>query len=500
MGCRAFCLAVLATVLLLSPPGRAAEAGEDVGTRGLSSDAVRLVKQYLSKSDNALGKLVNIVARGKSNSGSAWDSACKSVDAPLAAILGNKEIMTKVRDWAVNEGRAWNRMKSVGGKIAEANEEILERLDLVETSNRISKDELKTVTSEVRSMINTVIDRFKSEIDDVGDASGKIDKLLEGAGMGEDADARKIVTAFGDLGEEVGDIDGSVKKVERLEHYVRRFGDSIRRRKLGFFGDNERLMKQLRRDVAKLVSEKIDPDGRGAFDKVERKIESTVQDNLRDYEKALEEWEKVNKSLMGNAKDFAKEFVAPAMADAVKSLPKVVFGVKVPGWAWKADMALDEAADSWRDWIRSHYTKFTNGYYERLADTLSTWEEDLDLLDVEEKEALDKIDAERNEKVDDFKEESEKETRRLKDELDDKKSELDDLGSDQDSERRSVENEIAMLEKEIEAESVALERRIERHDDEVNEAKDDVKNDYKKKRDELADVIRQLKSAKAGVK
>lgn len=490
--------ALLVVVLLTAPSP--AGAAEDVGTRGLGSDAVRVVKQYIAKSGNALRRLTDIVKRGKRNSGSAWESACKAVDAPLAAVLANAEVMATLKDWAVDEARAWNRMKSVGKQIAEANEEVLTRLDLVETSNRISKDEIKTATSEVQGMIKSVIAHFKDELGDVNDASGKIDKLLEGGGMGEDADARKIVSAFGDLDGQVEDIDGSVAKVERIEHYIRRFGDSIRRRKADFSKTNGRLLKQLRRDVAKLVSEKIDPDGRGAFHSVEKKIESIVQDNIKEYEEALEEWEKVNKSLTGNAKDFAVEFVAPAMADAVRSLPKMVFGVKVPKWAWRADMALEEAADSWRDWIKDRYSRYTLEYYGRIVDTLTTWEEDLKILDVEEKEALEKIDEERNLKVDDFKEESEKEVERLQDELGDKKKELDRLGDDQDSERRSLGNEIDMLEKEIKAESAALERRIELYDDEVEEQKDDVKKDYKKKRDELEKVIGQLKSAKAGVK
>lgn len=143
--------ALLVVVLLTAPSP--AGAAEDVGTRGLGSDAVRVAKQYIAKSGNALRRLTDIVKQGKRNSGSAWESACKAVDAPLAAVLANKEIMATLKEWAVDEARAWNCMKSVGKQIAEANEEVLTRLDLVETSNRISKDEIKTATSEVQDMI-----------------------------------------------------------------------------------------------------------------------------------------------------------------------------------------------------------------------------------------------------------------------------------------------------------------------------------------------------------
>lgn len=484
-------------VLLLAPPAR---AGETVDTQALSSDAVRAVKAYLGKSKPALGRLIGIVERGSTGSGDKWNSICRGVEDALGELAENTEVTVRLRGWLLDEINAWGRMATVGRAIAMSNEHLLASLDLIELSNRISKDELKTTTSEIKEVVEGLVGRFGGEIGDVSGAASRIDSLLSGGGLGAGTNARAVVGAFSGLEDQMEDIDDQVQQVERVEYWIRRFGDSIRRRKHTFFKANEQRISRMRRDLAKLVSAKIDPDGRGAFANVESRIEEQAQDNLDRYEKAVKEWEDINKPLLQNAREFALEFVAPAMQDMVKSLPKTVFGVGVPGWAWKPDMALDEAADSWRDWMRTTYERYTGKYYARIAETLSTWEEDLRGVESDLREALKSMDAKGRLTIDDFKEASEKRIAEFHSWIEAKKRQLGELDKDKGAERRDAKNLIDMYTKEAKAEQVALERRIQRHDRRVGKQKADVVSEFEDRRKALKKAISEMKKAKAGVK
>ena len=257
---------------------------EKVDRTDLPREVASAIGTYASKSRACLDKLVGIIEKGSERSVSSWESQCKIAEGQLLTLVKVDGITTTAGKWLMDEVTAWSRMASVGRSICYVNELLVKQIVHLQWCRDQTEQEKKSVSNQVRDAVKTVLSELGSEARDVLNGANDLiewQEKLQIEGAKDLGGIIKTSAAFDDDVDEVLDMEG---KVATTQKYIELLADSMRRRKTRFLKDNDRLITRLRQDLARLVSAKIDPDGRGVFVNYENRIEKAALNNLDEYE------------------------------------------------------------------------------------------------------------------------------------------------------------------------------------------------------------------------
>jgi hypothetical protein len=422
------------------------------------------IGQYLSKSRACLDKLVGIIEQGSERSVSLWESQCKLAEGQLVALAKVEGLTTSVGGWFIDEVNAWSRMASVGRGICYVNELLVKQIVHLQWCRDQTEQEKKTVARQVKDSVREVLTEIGKEARDVLNGAEKMDQLLDDVGLEEGAKGlREIVDVSSAFDDDVEELLDLVERVSSTQRYIELLADSMRRRKTRFLQDNDRLLVRLRQDLARLVSAKIDPDGRGVYDQYEKRIERAALKNLDEYEAELQKWKAANATFLGNALEFGKTFVNPAVSSAADLVPygggALVFVklVKMAG-------SFIEAVDPFLESVRRQADRKSGAALTRVMASARSIRESLQELKDEKDVKLLALEKQRRRDATDFDVASKDELRTLKTELAKYQAELKGLPDDEEdtkATKRRVELEelIDETEQRIRAEPVALKRR-----------------------------------------
>ncbi|MDJ0975013.1 MAG: hypothetical protein QNJ98_11175 [Planctomycetota bacterium] len=491
-------LGALALMGLASTP--TAHAGESVDVQDVSSETASAVSKYRSKSKACLDKLVGIIKGGANRSTDKWQSVCKDAEGALLTLVKESEVSTRLGNWVIQEVEAWSRMASIGTRICYMNELLLTYADRLDMCTDITEDEIKTVTADIKSMIEAAMEQLGKEARDVVGYLETLDEEAEGLGLiDDDTRGRNVIAALAGLDDSLEDVEEFAGKAASLEGHLRRLGDSIRRRKSAYLKVSEKRLAQYRRDLASLVSAKIDPDGSGVFVRYETRIEEIAQDNLDRYATSLKKWEAANKTFLGNARDFAIAYVDKAVATVGKAVPQVAAGHQLVKVVKKGGSFLD-AIEPFIESLKTTVDRVTGAKWKKIKAATSNMKEQLNDLREEQRRKVQELQRANTEKIDDMKEASEKETRRFQDEIAAQKRRLSQLAEDDDKNRRDAEGNIEDRTRQLELEARSLARRIQREKGRLARTLSAVGKRYAKRINRLEERIKETEAIGGEIK
>ncbi|MEZ6010061.1 MAG: hypothetical protein R3F05_20190 [Planctomycetota bacterium] len=447
-------LVVLGVPMALAAP---AFGSEKVDTSGMPGPIRGAISKYQSKSRACLDKLVGIIEEGSERSVSEWESQCDAAESQLVELSREEGITAVASGWLLDEVAAWSRMASIGRGICQVNELLVRQIVHLQWCRTLTEQERKLVGDRVRDLVRSVLKETGSDARDVLNTAQRYDKIMDSLKVEGAEDIRDIVAVSSAFDDDVQKLLKIEKPAAIAEKYIYLMADSIRRRKTRFLKDNDRLLARMRQDLARLVSAKIDPDGRGIYDQYENRIERAALKNLDEYEKELKLWKAANKTFLGNALEFGKEFVDPAVEAGASLVPYGDVGLSFYRLA-KAGGSLVRAVGPFLESVRREAQRMSKDYYTEVVKTLGTVYESLDELKAEKEAELVKLEQARAQDATDLDEESKEEISHLKDDLEALRKKLDGLAQG-NSQRAAVEDAIHEVEQRLRAEPIALARR-----------------------------------------
>ncbi|MGE0190481.1 MAG: hypothetical protein AB7T63_00430 [Planctomycetota bacterium] len=434
-----------------------ASGSEKVDTSAMPGPIRGAISKYQSKSRACLDKLVGIIEEGSESSVSEWESQCEAAESQLVELSRTEGITTAAGGWLVDEVAAWSRMASIGRGICYVNELLVRQIVHLQWCRTLTEQERKLVGDRVRDLVRSVLKDTGSEARDVLNTAQRYDKIMDSLDVKGAEDVRDIVAISSEFDDEVQQLLKIEKPAAIAEKYIYLMADSIRRRKTRFLKDNDRLLARMRQDLARLVSAKIDPDGRGIYDQYENRIERAALKNIDEYEEELKLWKVANKTFLGNALEFGKEFVDPAIEAGASLVPHGGVGLSFYRLV-KAGGSLVRAVSPFLESVRREAQRMSKDYYAEVVKTLGTVYESLDELKVEKEIELAKLERARAQDATDLDEASKEETDNLQRDRDALQKKLDGLAPG-DARRATVEDEIREVEQRLRAEPIALARR-----------------------------------------
>jgi hypothetical protein len=456
-------LGLVLLVCLLGLGADPALGAEKVDRTDLPRNVASAIGTYSSKSRACLDKLVGIIEQGSERSVSLWESQCKTAEGQLMALVKVEGVSTSAGKWVMDEITAWSRMASVGKSICYVNELLVRQIVHLQWCRDQTEREKVTVTRQVRDAVRSVLTELGSEARDVLNGADDLDKLGDKLLLGGGEGLREIINKAASFDDEVGEVLDMEDKVATTQRYLELLADSMRRRKTRFLQDNDRFIVRLRQDLARLVSAKIDPDGRGVFTNYENRIEKAALKNLDEYEEELDKWKAANKTFLGNALDFGKTFVNPAVSNASSLVPYgggAMTFVKLVKMAGSFMAAVDPFLES----VKQQAERRSGALYDKVLAASGNLKESLQELKAEKDVAILKLQKQRAQDASEFDSESKAELRLLQSQLDAATRGLKQLPDGKDEERADLEAQIEELGERLRAEPVALKRRHAHHE------------------------------------
>ncbi|TLD68761.1 hypothetical protein FEM03_20725 [Phragmitibacter flavus] len=346
----------------------------------LNAGQKKAVQEYVAESKASLAKLLVILNRGQGAGN--WRSACRDAQSLLQGLRDDKHITPALQKWWDDEEIAWERMEVAGGAVAAANEKLLEFLDIVEMDTKRSELEIETMFESMKKNVDHQIKQLTDGVKDVNDGAKVMEEVREFHELSK-TELSEVAESWGLMNMGTSFVMNWMNRITATEKAMFRMADSLSRNKVRYATEQERELEAYRRMLDRLVNEKIDPDGRGAFHEVEKKMDAMVEKNLDAYRKAVEKWRAVNGPLLENAKVYFNEVVIPFANSEVgtaltvvgpKTIARVMVGVGT------ADEALSDFAKRVHDACRELTDRRSGEIHQKRLEVIMNNEERRDIL------------------------------------------------------------------------------------------------------------------------
>lgn len=333
----------------------------------VTTEQKKQLQDYVNTSKAALAKLLVMIGKGEGESG--WQSTCRDPQSALDDLKRSNHITPGLQKWYDDEVTAWKRMASTGKELADANARILHYTDLIEMDTMRSKLEIVATSTKIKQTLQKLMRSTGETVGTLNDLGSRVTDFSQKTNIGP-KDVPAAVTAVSSMNAQVATVLGNLRHFETAENLTLRLIDNYSRRKIRQATDEERNVSQLNSALTRLVSIKIDPDGRGAFYSAEQAIEKVAMRNLDNYRDRLKAWREVNEPAIKNAKALFTDLVGPVFNDLTPLIPGNIGSVDVGKVALHGDEFISDMALKIREAVTKQVGRWTGSLYARLAELI----------------------------------------------------------------------------------------------------------------------------------